>query len=86
MALSVSEAAQGDLNGDGDTDDYRYVGFDARTGAAFDTGLAVAEGFHADVAAWSQQMLYFAVSEARSSATDLNGDGDAVDILLYRWP
>ncbi|MBI3909973.1 MAG: hypothetical protein HY320_03455 [Armatimonadetes bacterium] len=78
-AVLVSEADQGgrDLNGDGDQmDDVLHV-VDLTTRRIRNLGLAVEE------MQMSDRWVAVAVPEARQGGQDLNGDGDASDVVLY---
>ncbi len=77
VAFEVVEASQGgtDLNGDGDAADSVLHVFDPATSTATNTGLA--SGFITPASGW----LAFSVSESAQGGTDLNGDGDALDMV-----
>ena len=83
VVFRVSEGRQGatDLNGDGDTSDNVLHIFDSNTPTSSptitNTGLAIA-GLTTD-----SGIVAFGVSESRQDATDLNGDGDALDNVLH---
>ena len=79
VLFQVSEAAQGelDLNGDGDAGDAVLHALDARTGTITNLGL------HATAVHVRGELASFAVTEARQGDTDLNGDGDTLDSILH---
>jgi cysteine-rich repeat protein len=79
VAFLVLESSQGgtDLNGDGDADDYVMHVYDAETAILENLGLA-AEDF-----VLGEELLAFRVSEAAQGNTDLNGDGDSADAVLW---
>jgi hypothetical protein len=79
VALGVDEASQGssDLNGDGDASDSVLHVFDAARGTTTNVGLA--EGGHQ----LEGDRVAFGVLEAAQGSSDLNGDGDADDLLLH---
>lgn len=78
----VKEAGTLDRNGDGDLLDDVWVAFDTTTFAVIATGPATSPstGF-----VTSQGMIYSAASESAQGNTDLNGDGDALDLVPCRW-
>lgn len=78
IATSVMETAQGnvDLNGDGDANDAVLYVFDRLSGVWTNVRR---HSVHFDV---SDGLIIFQVPEAES-ATDLNGDGDAVDVVYF---
>lgn len=79
VVVQVSESAQGgaDLNGDGDAgDDVYYTVEPVQLGV---TNLGLAAGG----AELRGHRLVLAVSEAAQGDTDLNGDGDKSDWVLY---
>ncbi len=78
-ALLSSEAADGaqDLNGDLDATDTVARVADGASGAVSETGLA------ADAIALSDQVLCIAVNERAQGLSDLNGDGDLEDSVLF---
>jgi hypothetical protein len=74
------EADQGqDLNGDGDLGDAVFVLFD------FATMTAVNSGYDGNNAVETDGGFLLSVSEGRQGATDFNGDGDAVDNVMFFW-
>jgi hypothetical protein len=82
----VSESRQGasDLNSDGDATDWVAYVHDADSGTTTNLALAV------DVDAASRfdcenGIAAFFVDEADQNATDLNGDGDAVDLVVHTY-
>ena len=78
IAAAVSEQAQGmDLNGDmEDFDDVIHV-FDVSDGSITNLGYAI-DAFQLD-----GSHLAFAVNEIGQNFTDLNGDGDFIDVILH---
>jgi hypothetical protein len=85
----VDEAEQGatDLNGDGDALDLVAHRVDLRRQRVANTGLAVARGTFPDTDMLepghaTRRLTFVVVSEADQGATDLNGDGDALDQVL----
>ncbi|MBW3540207.1 MAG: hypothetical protein KY476_08050 [Planctomycetes bacterium] len=80
LAFSVSEFGEGgtDLNGDGDANDLVLHVFDA--GAGTTTNLGLDGGF---VIQLDGNLLAFVVNEARQGGADLNGDGDARDLVQH---
>ncbi|RIL04937.1 MAG: hypothetical protein DCC71_12290 [Proteobacteria bacterium] len=74
-----SEADDGglDRNGDGDAGDRVARIVDGLSGAVAETGLA------ASAVAISEQVACIAVNEAAHGASDLNGDGDSADDVLF---
>jgi hypothetical protein len=78
-AVLSSEADDGaqDLNGDGDATDSVARLVDGATGAVTETGLA------ADAIALSAQVLCIAMNETAQGLSDLNGDGDLDDSVLF---
>lgn len=81
LALAVPESENGDRNGDGDTFDFAAFVFDGATGTLRDLGLAWAFGTNLEV---DGDDVLVAVDEASQGGQDLNGDGDAVDLVLFR--
>lgn len=80
-ALAVSESQQGgvDHNGDGDLlDDVLVLVHDAG-GAVVNLGLAV----QPYTVRLSDRAVAFAVSENAQGGVDLNGDGDAADLVVH---
>ena len=89
LTFLVGEAEQGglDLNGDGDAMDAVLHVTDLRTGATRSTGidaqLLLATAFGPLVPP-SGGHLGVPVAELFQGETDLNGDGDALDVVLHR--
>ena len=80
VAVQVREDEEGtDLNGDADTDD-KVLFLHQVTGGA-PTNLGLASGGSTWVLAMSDEVLAFRTRESDQGATDLNGDGDAVDYV-----
>jgi hypothetical protein len=81
-AFGVSESSHGrkDLNADGDTDDAVLHVWDPLTQTAANLGIFVAAETALDGGRFT-----FWVWEEFQGGTDLNGDGDATDDLLYLW-
>ena len=78
LALLVTEASQGaDLNGDGDAFDRVVHVYDPVTRKIENLGFA-AVSLHA-----AADSAVFVVIEASQGATDLNGDGDTTDRVLF---
>ena len=93
VALVVGEGAQGetDLNGDGDTfDDVLFV-YEAARNRLSETGLAAVLGIGRDLSLFRfvvppvvlEDTVVFLVQEAAQGLTDLNGDGDTFDAVLF---
>lgn len=82
----VSELDQGasDLNGDGDVNDAVPAVYDLASGVLRRLSLAL-PGFPGGPSsfAFDDEHVAFGVSEAKQGAHDLNGDGDALDAVLY---
>lgn len=78
----VHEAEQGnaDLNGDGDSTDRVLFAFYANSNSAVNLGLAVASGIGS---VHSGRSLAVRIGEAENGDTDLNGDGDAADDVIF---
>src|SRR5262249_33761891 len=76
IAFAVTEFMQGnaDLNGDGDADDDVLFVYDARTGVATNTGLALATS-GPFTPAIGLGLVDFGVSECAQGGADLDGDG-----------
>lgn len=82
LVLARSEAATAeDHNGDGDTFDEVLQRIDLATGAVTSLSFAVAPGGGGPLV--DERWLAVSVSESRSGATDLNGDGDALDTVPF---
>jgi len=83
LAFWVHERAQGstDLNGDGDALDIVLHVRDFGTGAM--TNLGLAGTFDSPQFEFQGRWLAFLVSEREDGARDLNGDGDADDLVLH---
>lgn len=81
-ALEVAEAGEGaaDRNGDGDALDVVLSVYDLAADSRADLGLAPG-GF--PLVAVGDVLVAFGVSEADQGNTDLNGDGDAGDLVLH---
>jgi hypothetical protein len=74
----VSEAGEGrDLNGDGDTSDRVLHLYDG------DTQATVSVGLYSESLVMSERLAAFTVPEFQQGQTDLNGDGDVLDRVLY---
>lgn len=83
MTILVSESQQGaDLNGDSDTSDLVLHVHDFRTGATTNLGLAATNTFSLQIRV-AGDFVAFEVSERDQGFTDLNGDGDASDLVMY---
>jgi hypothetical protein len=84
-ALSVQEEGQvADLNGDGDMLDLILHDLDPETGDVRNLRLAgLGFGSGGAVQGVASSTLPFLVSERDQGATDLNGDGDALDSVLH---
>ncbi len=84
LAIAVRESHQGntDLNGDGDTlDDVLHV-HDATSGIT--TNLSLGGTLQTGLpAVHSGRLLSFVIPEITHGNTDLNGDGDAVDVVVH---
>lgn len=80
VAFLVSEPAQGNthLNGDTDTNDNVVHVYDATTGIT--TNLGLQSSFFPRV---SGNLVAFVVNESAQGNTDLNGDGDATDVVIH---
>ena len=80
VAIRTSEARSGgiDLNGDGDTADFVLQVFDWSTGLVRNTGLEASGGFR-----MAGRYIAFTVLESRQGGLDLNGDGDAADLVQH---
>ncbi len=83
VVARVSEAAQGatDLNDDGDTIDRVLVAFDLVTGEDKSLGLHVR--FDGDSYHLSGALVACEVRESGQGPSDLNGDGDQDDTVLF---
>ena len=87
--VQVRESEQGgrDGNGDGDALDELVYVLDLARGsgpaALVASGLALASAAGAPLVACDGQAAAVAVDEAAQGATDLNGDGDALDRVLF---
>jgi hypothetical protein len=83
--LGVFEHDQGqtDLNGDGDTQDLVAFVCDLADGSLVNLGQHLADGPGDPVVAAAGALLAFPVEEASQGVTDLNGDGDFDDIVLF---
>lgn len=80
VAIRTSEARAGntDLNGDGDTVDFVLQVFDWSTGLVRNSGLEASGGFR-----MAGHYIAFTVLESRQGGADLNGDGDALDLVQH---
>jgi len=76
------EVPGSDWNGDGDTSDRVLFGYDPSTGQTTNYALALFS-VPLEFAASSDGDLFVGVSEASQGGTDLNGDGDAFDIVAH---
>jgi hypothetical protein len=86
VACGISERSEGrrDLNGDGDIWDVVLHWVDSRTGAAINSGLALGvDGSQVVEPRAHEDRMAFAVAEASQGGSDLNGDGDASDLVLH---
>ncbi len=83
LAFRVDEAGNGgaDLNGDGDGLDQVVHVFDVDTNTVVNLNLASMNPIHPFLVAGS--LLALSVSEQQQGSTDLNGDGDALDDVLF---
>jgi hypothetical protein len=83
--VAVSETAQGgsDLNGDGDTLDRVAHVLDLATGELTSTSLDVTPRFHEPLGPVPGELAVLLVSEAGQGGQDLNGDGDAGDLVVH---
>jgi len=83
--LGVSENDQGqtDLNGDGDPFDVVAFVSDLADGSLVNLGQAVALGPGDPRAVVGGALMAFPVEEGSQGGTDLNGDGDLDDIVLF---
>lgn len=82
--LAVAEADNGgDHNGDGDDQDTVLMRLDRATNQTGYLGIALGSGYRSLVARGG--VLRFIVSEADQGGTDLNGDGDATDLVLHLY-
>jgi len=87
----VSEDGQGrDLNNDGDTTDVVYHALDLATRQLINLGLAASKRpaipgnlVPPPATRFDHSLAAFFVDEVLQGATDLNGDGDASDTVLY---
>lgn len=86
-ALSVDERRQsdGDLNGDGDTDDSVLFVYDLALGSLDNQALALGSGLPCcgPFLTATSALVAAGVSEAGQGNLDLNGDGDADDVVLH---
>lgn len=81
VAFATAEISQGvDLNGDGDITDGIITIHDLRSGGTRSLGHAMNIGA---VPVATDRYLAFAVVEAFDGATDLNGDGDTLDHVVF---
>ncbi len=73
-----------DLNGDGDESDYVLQVWDGIAPAATNVGVAL-DPLGSNVWSLGDGGFLVGVDEARQGATDLNGDGDAIDRVAHIW-
>lgn len=80
VSFGVNELAQDstDFNNDSDVDDVVLHYFDATTGMSSNLMLDASMGHQIQ-----DGKIAFIVSEARQGSTDLNSDGDTLDIVLH---
>jgi len=80
VSFGVNENQQGqtDFNGDGDSDDVVLHYFDVTTGVSSNLGLDVTMGHQLQ-----DGTIAFVVTENLQNMTDLNGDDDALDMVLH---
>ena len=80
VSFGVNELAQGpsDLNGDADFTDVVLHYYDVTTGVTTNLAQDVTLGHQ-----FKNGTIAFAVTENRQGMTDLNGDGDAFDVVLH---
>lgn len=83
VVFPISESAQGktDLNGDGDTSDSVLHVYDVATGTLTNLRLALFPGPPA--VSVDGKLVAFSVYESAQAHTDLNGDGDAFDMVEH---
>src|SRR6188768_3604204 len=85
----VHEAAVGplgtDRNGDGDAADDVLAAYDFVTGTTTNLGLAIWTTPALDWVAMRDARVLFPVPESAQGNTDLNGDGDTSDLVLFSW-
>mgnify|MGYP001191850645 CR=1 FL=1 len=81
LAFSLSESGQGavDANGDGDATDQVLQAFELPSLRILSLGLATGTATFQLHGEW----MAFVVVEANQGASDLNGDGDVLDIVLH---
>src|SRR4029077_14908878 len=86
VAFARNEQIEGDLNGDGDTNDQVVLIVDVGNFQSTNTGMAasathnpIVGGAALDV---STDLAAFLESESAQNNTDLNGDGDTLDNIL----
>ena len=86
IAIPVSETRMGgmDYNGDGDTLDRVVHLFQPSTGGSVNSGVALGEWFGAAPVSGVRDRFLLWVSERSEGGRDLNGDGDAEDVVLHR--
>lgn len=86
LLLLGNEGQQGvDLNGDGDLDDDAWVWHDLATGAQVRLGAASVGTFGAGLLDDGRGVVLVAEEAQGTGGTDLNGDGDAFDLVLHRF-
>jgi len=83
VAAREFQAGRRDLNGDGDAFDLVAYVIDLATGTARNTGLALEPGAIGNTAVVGGDLALFAASEASGGGRDLNGDGDAADVVAF---
>jgi hypothetical protein len=77
------DQGQTDLNGDGDAQDSVAFVCDLADGSLVNLGQHIANGPGDPPVAVAGALLAFPVEEASQGVTDLNGDGDSDDIVLF---
>jgi hypothetical protein len=83
FAVREFEQASTDLNGDGDANDEVVHLFDASTRTTQNLALAVGDIEVTIEIEGADDLLAFRVSEHAQGGTDLNGDGDTLDRVLF---
>jgi hypothetical protein len=82
FAFLASEAAQGlDLNGDGDLLDFVWHVYDPMTPAVPPVNLGIATNASGIAGAGTSGGFVLLQAESASAGVDLNGDGDAADVV-----
>lgn len=84
VLIAVRERLQGgtDLNGDGDLDDRVAHLYDARDGSITNLRLALVEGIETPFEALGDIGVFY-VSESNNGGSDLNRDGDGLDVVAH---